>query len=225
MVFTRALSRDGSPHGDASLPDVLKRLFPQESQTPVYFRPRTYVFHQGTDVEAVYLPVQGSLVLERIDEDGRMAMFGMQKAGSLLAWQDLMDGNVHRNSCQTLTACDLVVIPAGKFETTLHENEALLICLMQQAAAQANSYEEHIFRLSTLDVPDRLYWTLLTLAGAPEGEEDEIEVSTPLMKRDLAAMVGTSPESISRSLRRLEKMKVAEFTARNTFKITPPRRA
>lgn len=225
MVFTRALSRDGSPIGDAFLPDVLKRLFPLESQTPAYFRPRTYIFHQGTDVEAVYLPVQGSLVLERIDEDGRIAMFGMQKVGSLLAWQDLMGGNVHRNSCQTLTACDLVAIPAGKFESMLHENGALLICLMQQAAAQANSYEEHIFRLSTLDVPDRLYWTLLTLAGAPSGEGKEIEVSTPLMKRDLAAMVGTSPESISRSLRRLEKMKVAEFTARNTFKITLPRRA
>lgn len=223
MVFTRSLTRDGPPREETKLTDIVRDLFPQESSAPLHFQPRTYAFHQGSDVEAVHLLTRGSLVLERIDEDGRMAMFGLQKVGTLLAWQDLLDGAVHRNSCQTLTTCDLVVVTRDKFETALRENEGLLLALMKQAASQANSYEEHIFRLSTLDVPERLYWTLFSLAGEPE-DEGSIEVSTPLMKRDLAALVGTSPETISRSLRRLEKMKVAEFTKKNTFRIMPPKR-
>lgn len=223
MAFTRSMTRGGVSSEETTLTGIVRELFPQESAAPQHFQPRTYVFHQGTDVEAVFLSTRGSLVLERIDEDGRMAMFGMQKAGALLAWQDLLDGAVHRNSGQTLTACDLVVVTRDKFETALRENEGLLLALMRQAASQANSYEEHIFRLSTLDVPERLYWTLFSLAGSPEDSES-VEVNTPLMKRDLAALVGTSPETISRSLRRLEKMKVAEFTKKNTFRIMPPKR-
>ncbi len=218
------MTRSAGSGKETTLTDIVHGLFPQESSAPLHFQPRTYVFHQGTDVEAVFLLTRGSLVLERIDEDGRMAMFGLQKAGgTLLAWQDLLDGAVHRNSGQTLTACDLVVVTRDKFETALRENEGLLLALMRQAASQANSYEEHIFRLSTLDVPERLYWTLFSLAGSPEDNES-VEVNTPLMKRDLAALVGTSPETISRSLRRLEKMKVAEFTKKNTFRIMPPKR-
>lgn len=219
MNGLRSLRGDVTETAGTGLTDVVRRLFPQESAAPAHFQARTYVFHQGTPVDAVHLVVRGSLVLERIDEDGRMAMFGVQTVGTLLSWQDLVDGRMHKNSCQTLTACELVVVPCEKFEAALHRHEDLLVSLMQQAAAQTSSYEDQIFRLSTLDVPERLYWTLFTLAGSPEVCDEEVEVSTPLMKRDLAALVGTSPETISRSLKRLKKMKMASFTNKNTFKI------
>lgn len=225
MVETRTLKTEEPVHGSETLVDVVRRLFPHESGVTTHFRPRSYVFHQGTPVECVHLAMRGTLVLERIDEDGRMAMFGTHQVGSLLGWQDLLGGHVHRSSCQSVGHSELISIPAERFETVLRESEDLLLKLMQQAAEQAYTYEEHIFRLSTLDVPERLYRTLLTLAGSAESEEEVIEVETPLMKRDIAALVGTSPETLSRGLRRLAKMKVAEFTERNTFRLFPNRKA
>lgn len=221
MVEARALNSGvGASRGDA-LVDVVRRLFPQESAATIHYRPRSYVFHQGTPVDVVHLVTRGTLVLERIDEDGRMVMFGTQSIGALLGWQDLLDGHVHRSSCQSICSSEMIAIPTERFETILRESEELLLKLMQQAAAQANFYEEHIFRLSTLGVPERLYRTLWTIAGSPELEDEVIEVETPLMKRDIAALVGTSPESLSRGLRQLSKMKVAEFTDRNTFRLLP----
>ncbi len=223
MVETRSLKTNGRCGEAESLVDVVRRLFPQESAVTTGFRPRSYVFHQGAPVGTVYLAVRGTLVLERIDEDGRMAMFGTHEVGSLLGWQDLLGGRVHRSSCQSIGHSELVAVAADRFEAVLHGSEELLLKLMQQAAAQTTSYEEHIFRLSTQDVPERLYRTLLSLAGSPESEETVIEVETQLMKRDIAALVGTSPETLSRGLRRLEKMRVAEFTEHRTFKIFPTR--
>ena len=224
MVETRSLNARAPVHGSETLVDVVRRLFPQESAVTSHFRPRSYVFHQGTAVECVHLAVRGTLVLERIDEDGRMAMFGTHQVGALLGWQDLLGGYVHRSSCQSVGHGETIAIPAERFEAVLRESEELLMKLMQQAAEQAYSYEEHIFRLSTLDVPERLYRTLLTLAGSAEVEDEVIEVETPLMKRDIAALVGTSPETLSRGLRRLAKLKVAEFTERNTFRLFPNRK-
>ena len=224
MFVTRSSTEGADHHGESSILEIVRRLFPRESASAIHVCARDFVFHQGNRVEAVHLLTRGSLVLERVDEAGRMVMFGMQKAGTLLGWQDLVDGAVHRNSCQTITSCDLIVVPREPFSRALRENESLLMSLMQQAAAQANSYEEHIFRLSTLDVPERLYWMLCTLADTSDADERSVEVSTPLMKRDIAALVGATPESVSRGLRRLQKMKVAEFTRRNTFTVVPPKK-
>jgi CRP/FNR family transcriptional regulator len=225
MIYAQDTVKGVGATGEASLTEIVRGLFPMESAAPVDFRPRTYVFHQGAQIAVIFLAARGSLVQERVDEDGHMAMFGVHRVGTLVGWQDLLDGGRHRNSCRTLTACNLIVLPRQKFERAMRQNEGLLLALMQQAATQANSYEEQIFRLSTLDVSERLYWALFALAGDCDAESDEIEVSTSLMKRDLAALVGTSPESISRGLRRLEKLKVAECTDRNTYRIVRPKRA
>lgn len=226
MIGLRMPHRLSEEDAPSSLVSIICRLFPQESNNPTPLRSRSYVFHQGEPVQAVYLVRRGSLALERIDSEGRMVMFGIQKVGTLLSWQDHLDGQLHKNSCQTLTASQLVTIPCDRFEHALRQNDDLLVALMQQAAQQTSTYEEQIFRLSTLDVPDRLYWTLLSLADASESESEaeEIEVSTPLMKRDLAALVGTSPESISRSLNVLKRQKKAAWTERNTYRITVNRR-
>ena len=189
MVETRSLNQKPDVGDDDSLVATIRRLFPQESAATVHHRPRSYVFHQGTSVDFVHLAVRGTLVLERVDEDGRMAMFGTHRVGSLLGWQDLLDGRVHRSGCQSIGPSETVAIATDRFEAALRESETLLLKLMQQAAIQSNSYEDHIFRLSTLGVPERLYRTLLNLAGTPEVDDQVIEVETPLMKRDIAALV------------------------------------
>jgi CRP/FNR family transcriptional regulator len=204
--------------------DVFRDLFPHECAAPIRYRRRSYVYHQGTAVAGIYCLIRGMVALERVDEDGRMAMFGITRPGALLAWNDLVDAGTHRNSAQALTGCELVVVRGDRFRTALRDDERLLTLLMQQTAAQASAYEEHILRLSTLDVQDRLYSTLCALAGSSVDDAGAVEVSTPLLKRDLAAMVGTSPETISRSLKRLEELEVAEFTDRSTFRLHPVKR-
>ncbi|HMT13300.1 MAG TPA: Crp/Fnr family transcriptional regulator [Aestuariivirga sp.] len=223
MVETRPVSGNGQPPPDETLADIIRTLFPRESLTTTPFRARSYVFHQGSPVGHVYLITRGMMVLERIDESGRMAMFGTHGPGSLLGWQDLMNGRIHRSSGEAIAHCDVVMIAAEAFEAVLRESEVLLIKLMQQAAVQASSYEEHIFRLSTLDVPDRLYHTLLHLAGDAKPDGATLEVDTPFMKRDIAALAGTTPETLSRGLRRLSKLRMAEFTEKNRFRIVVPK--
>lgn len=223
MVETRSLKTAAPAGGSETLLEVVHRLFPQECAATTRFRARSYVFHQGTPVTAVHLALNGTLVLERIDECGRVAMFGTHQVGGLLDWQDLLGGRIHRSSCQSVGPSELITIPAERFQTALHENEELLLELMRLAAEQATTYEDHIFHLSTLDVPQRLYHTLLTLAESSDADDAMIEVKTPLMKRDIAALIGTTPETLSRGLRRLSKLKVVEFTKNKTFRIFPGR--
>lgn len=212
--------------GDQSLAQLIRELFPHETAKPVTFRKRAYIFHQGDAVSAVWCVLSGLVALERIDEDGRMAIFGIMKAGTVLAWHDLVEGGCYRNSAETLAPCEVVAIPRAAFLATLRSDERLVAALMRQAAAQVGAYEEHILRLSTLEVPERLYSTLCAMAGTPDDGEETVEFAVPVLRRDLAAMIGTSPEGVSRGIRRLEELDVAEFSGRSFVRLrVPPRRS
>lgn len=212
-------ARDGRP-GETEgadgghLVDLLQEIFPAECAKPFKACRRSYIFHQGDPATAVYCLVTGTVALERLDEDGRMAILGIMQAGTVLAWQDLLEGGSHRNSSEVLAPCSLLRIPAATFQRGLREDPRLGAALMRQALAQVYAYEQHIMRLSTLEVPQRLYSTLCAMAGPAPAEDGTVEFSVPLLKRDLAAMIGTSPEGVSRGIRRLEEAEMAEFSGR-----------
>jgi CRP-like cAMP-binding protein len=204
--------------GDArggQLVGLLEEMFPAEFSKPSRFRKRSFIYNQGDPASAVYCLISGTVALERLDEDGRMAIFGIMQAGTVLAWHDLVDGGFHRNSAEVLAPCTVLAIHAKAFLQALQKDDRLAAALMRQALAQVDAYEEHILRLSTLEVPQRLYSTLCALAGPGPVEDGKIEFSVPLLKRDLAAMIGTSPEGVSRGIRRLEEADMAEFTGRS----------
>ncbi|MDA8229944.1 MAG: Crp/Fnr family transcriptional regulator [Magnetospirillum sp.] len=198
---------------------MIREIFPREAAKPVSCRKRHFIFHQGDRVGAVWCVMSGLVALERVDEDGRMAIFGIMKTGAVLAWQDLIGGGMHRNSAETLSPCEVVSIPSPVFRSALGNEERLVTALMQQAAAQVGAYEEHILRLSTLEVSERLYSTLCALADKSEAEGDTVEFAVPVRRRDLAAMIGTSPEGVSRGIRRLEELEVAEFSSRSVVRL------
>jgi CRP/FNR family transcriptional regulator len=226
-ALTRRQPESKPGPAEESLAALIHELFPRESGKPVTYRKRAFIFHQGDAVDAVWCVLSGMVALERIDEDGRMAIFGIMKAGTVLAWQDLVEGGSYRNSAETLSPCEVVSVPCAAFLAALRGDGRLVGALMRQAAAQVGAYEEHILRLSTLEVPQRLYSTLCAMAGPPEAEgaDGMVEFSVPVLRRDLAAMIGTSPEGVSRGIRRLEEMDVAEFSGRSTVRLrVPPRR-
>lgn len=198
----------------------IKALFPGEAAHPTQYRKRRFVFHQADPVEAVYYLDSGMVALERVDDDGNLTIFRVLGPGSLFAWSDLLGGGQHRNSAQTLVPSAVAAIPRKAFLATMRREPALAALLFHQAAMQLGEYEEHILRLCTLEVPDRLYSTLRSFADAGAAEEDGVlEVSVPLLKRDLAAYIGTSPEGISRGIRRLEEKAVAEFQGKHRVRL------
>jgi len=191
---------------------IIYTVFPQLSSACCEYRKRHSVFLQGDAVGTVHYLASGMVGLERLDEDGRMSIVRVLKPGTLFGWSDLLGGGIHRNSAVALQTSRIAAITADRFVTALQTEDRLAAALFRQAAAQVDEAEDHILRLSTLGVPDRLYSALCSLAGpaapAPDGT---VEFRVPLMKRELAALIGTSPEGVSRGIRRLEELDVARF--------------
>lgn len=201
------------------LRNLIEALFPREAARPLVHDKRTFIYHQGDRVRAVHYVMTGLVGTERIDEDGRMTLFSILKDGSMLGWHDLVGGSVYRGGAEALMPCETISIPGDTFLSALHCEPRLLTLLMRQTVAQVGAYEDQILRLSTQEVPERLYAALMELAKGSPSDDGTVEFSVPLLKRDLAAMIGTSPEGISRGIRRLEELSIAEFSGRNIVRL------
>ncbi|MGE5548533.1 MAG: Crp/Fnr family transcriptional regulator [Solirubrobacterales bacterium] len=213
------LSSPSDAEPGSPLLDLLLGIFPRAAIKPAAVRKRSFLYRQGDPIAAIHCVIEGSVAVERLDEEGRLSMFGIMGPGAILGWQDLMANGVHRNAAEALSPCEVVAIPCGTFSAAMHRDVRLVEMLMRQGAEQLSAYEDHMVRLSTLELSKRIYMTLCSFVDDAVPRQGTVDITVPLLKKDLAALLGTSPESLSRSLRRLEDMQIAEFRGRNVVRL------
>ena len=98
----------------------------------------------------------------------------------------------------------------------LNHNPALGLRYLKRVSSSLGDAEEQILHNATLSVRARFAHLLVVLHekygdGAQDGKR---EFKLPLSRHDLASMVGTTPESLSRTIRKLESDGVAIFSGR-----------
>jgi CRP/FNR family transcriptional regulator len=163
------------------------------------------LFHQGDRVTGAFSLGTGMVALERVDEDGSMVILKILHPGSFFPCANLLDDGVHESSARALTDVTGCFVPAERLKHALLEDPNFSMALLKLSSAEIRENEDAIFRLCSSDLPDRVLSTLESLA-AESGRRDangDLSMTLPMSWRDLAAMVGTGPEVISRLLRRL----------------------
>ncbi len=98
----------------------------------------------------------------------------------------------------------LLVVPRETLRRALSANAELAMGMLAGLSAKLREFNLLIERLSLMEVPARLAGTLLQLAqktGSPS-------FRLPQSKRELAAQIGTVPETLSRTLAKMKKQGV-----------------
>lgn len=197
--------------------EVISSLMRSGAARTVDLRKRRYLFHQGDECRGIYYLTSGLMSLQRVNDDGAFTILGLVRPGRLFSWSDVLGRGLHRNAAQALSNATAVMVPRDVFMETIRRDPQAFDLTLEQASRELQEYEDTIFRLCTSDVPERLHWLLRRLAGAERRGNSVVEFTMPVLKRELAAMIGTSPEGISRGIRRLEEMNIARFQGRNIW--------
>jgi CRP-like cAMP-binding protein len=163
------------------------------------------LFHQGDWVDGAYSLASGMVALERVDEHGELVIIKILHPGAFFPCANLLDGGPHESSARALTDLTGCFVPAQRLNAALRADPNIGLALLKLSSAEIRENEDAIFRLCSSDLPDRVMSTLTSLAEEVGGRDTngDLSVTLPVSWRDLAAMVGTGPEVISRLLRRL----------------------
>ncbi|CAA7615698.1 cAMP-binding protein [Candidatus Terasakiella magnetica] len=163
------------------------------------------LYHQGDLVAGAYSLASGMVAMERVDQHGDMVILKVLQPGAFFPCAQLPEASQHDGTARALTDVCIHFIPRERLRAAMRSDPSIGLRLLRLCSAEIRENEATIFRLYRTDLPDRVMAALTALAdelGETEANGD-ISITLPFAWRDLAAMVGTGPEVISRLLRRL----------------------
>jgi CRP-like cAMP-binding protein len=176
---------------------------------------RDYLFHEGDKGGSMFLLASGNIQLHKNTEDGREVVIRMIKPGDVFAEVVLFEKERYPVSARAVTQADVLIFPREGIHRLLAE-EGFRNDFIAMLMAKQRYLTERIQELTTKDVEHRFFTFLRSQYG-----EQEI-IKTPLSKKDIAAAIGTTPESLSRLILRLHDDQIIDWQGKEIRILTDP---
>lgn len=181
------------------------------------FRAKEMVFSEGDPCRDVMVVARGTIVIRRHDPAGDLLFVENAQAGRMLECRALLPGARHLASAKTQCASEICSAPADAIRKRLETGGPVVIELLQQAGRELEHVQKSILLRAARPMHARVQLALQMFAEAQgqQREGGEWHVELPVQRRDLAAMVGARPETVSRIIHWMEQEGLARFSGRH----------
>lgn len=178
------------------------------------FDVEAYIFRQGECGATCHIILRGKVRVFVIGEDGRELSVRLLGPGEIIGEMALFEAAPRSASVVTLEPTKTVEISRDALLHAIRRSPGVAVHLLRAMSARLRRTNEDAEWLASLPVVERLYLQLQRLAewsGTPVS--DGVRITPPMTQQELAALVGTSRESVNRALMRLrtqEKVRLEE---------------
>jgi len=163
------------------------------------------LLQQGYPVEDVYLVKAGIIKLIRLDEDGNELIVGLRSAGAVLGAASAILHKPHPVSGITLSRCSLYRFPVRAFLGMVKRGDDLCWHLHRVHSGEVYDQANQMIGLKYRSARQRVENMLWDLAkSSEEAALKSIKLEVPLKQREIAQLIGITPEHLSRVLKQLE---------------------
>ncbi len=163
------------------------------------FKKKQNVYTEGDSPSNVYLIKSGSVRTFMIYEDGRQITTGIFKSGDFFGYDTVLLDEPFSDSAETFEPSDIFVISKEDFNTLIYKDRGISKRFIGLLSGNVKLKQDQLIKLAYNSVRKRVADALVNLAekfGDPLSD-----FVTIISSRDnMAAMVGTSNETISRTL-------------------------
>lgn len=166
------------------------------------FRRGEVVFHQGDPGETLHLACSGRLKVVLPSEGGDEALLKIIGPGEIFGEMALLDGSPRSATVVAIEAVETATLSRADFRALLRRSPEAVDGLLAALARMIRGLNEEVGNLMFLDHPGRLARKLLELADAHGRPADgrAVAIELPLTQDDLAAMIGTSRQTVNKLL-------------------------
>lgn len=162
------------------------------------------LFHAGDTVRAAHLLLRGSVKRSATVGDQTAGVVELIETPQLIAPGELFAGTRHTTTGTAISHCLLLAIDIRRLRLIVRQDQELAWRLIGELARRQCALEGDASGHRTgLTGPQRTLDYLLELAGERGGLAGETTVVLKASKKTIAARIGMTPESFSRSLRAL----------------------
>ena len=175
------------------------------------------IFGQGTRNDGIYCVSGGTVGIRRCDSNGHSVLLELAYPGDTIGYRSFLTDSEHRTSAEALGPVVVCHIAHATATKLLAANPALGLSFLKRSLGALETAHDAMFRQATLSNRHKLIHLLLLLVGRhgrhlANGSQS---IELPVSRRDLASMVGTRHETLSRIIGRLETDGIVQFSGRN----------
>ncbi|MBW6492488.1 MAG: Crp/Fnr family transcriptional regulator [Lentimicrobium sp.] len=172
------------------------------------------IFLEGSFPAGVYILNKGLVKKYKTDHYGKQHIFSICIAGEMLGYSALLCNEPYPDSASAIETSELGFIPKEFFLKAVMNSNALMLNLMSSLSHEFGVMINSINVFAQLSVRERLAITLLILTEKLKIKPSDERVEICLSRKDLASIVGTATETLSRLLKELKKDGIIEVTYR-----------
>ncbi len=166
------------------------------------YRRGEVVFHQGDPGDALHIILSGRVKISSPSESGTEAIFTTLRPGEFFGSLALLDGAPRSASATAVEATETLILPRDRFRQLLNDRSELRDHVFAELARELRRLTFHVEELHFLDIAGRLAARLTRMAEEQGGivGDEEIRLEGPITQGELAAMVGSTRQSVNKLL-------------------------
>ena len=164
------------------------------------------LFGPSQQAESFYVILAGKVKLYKLSVKGDEQILHMYGPGDTFGEAAMWAGIRYPAHAEALADSSLLVVPRSALKNLIDRNTELGLAMLGGMSAKLREFNQLIEQLSFKEIPARLGNVLLDLPARP-GTNTVVLKQT---KRELAAQIGTIPETLSRAFKKLNAMGLIE---------------
>ena len=180
---------------DELVPLVIKRKLKDD----------TVIFHEGDPASAFYLVKQGRVKIYKVAADGREQVLSILGDGQIFGDVPVFDGGPYPATAATMSETEIYQVKRDEFEEFVRRHPEVALKLLRVLGQRLRQAMALVRDLSFKQVPHRLAGLLIKLVrDNGRAVEDGTLIDMALSRQDIAEIVGTSRETVTREIKKME---------------------
>ncbi|HYR02607.1 MAG TPA: Crp/Fnr family transcriptional regulator [Syntrophobacteria bacterium] len=169
------------------------------------------VFSAGDEASGFYVVVSGKVKVFMLSPDGKEQILHIFGAGEAFGEVPMFAGGQFPASAEALEKSRIFFFPRKDFLCLLHRDPSLAVNMLSTLSRMLRQLTRLIENLSLKEVPSRLAAYLVYLS---DRNKTPGEVDLDIAKSQLASLLGTIPETLSRILNKMSTQGLIDVQGR-----------
>ncbi|MCP4682694.1 MAG: Crp/Fnr family transcriptional regulator [Desulfobacterales bacterium] len=177
-----------------------------------YFDKSESIFSEGDDGNGFYVVAEGMVKIFKVSSEGKEQILHIFGPGEPFGEVPVFSGQSFPANSEAIAKSHLLFFPRAAIVDLISANPSLALNMLAVLSMRLRQFTVQIENLSLREVPARLAAYLIYLAEE-QGKEDS--VSLEISKGQLASLLGTIPETLSRIFARMNSQDLIEVKDRH----------
>jgi CRP/FNR family transcriptional regulator len=160
------------------------------------------LYHEGDESEKLYVISRGKVKVTKFSREGREQILRILEENDFTGELSLFSAHVAKSNAEAIETTDVCVIESGRIRELMEKRSGIAMKILTELSRRLEKTETLVETLGLMDVDEKVAKSLLSMA------DDRGVVDLGVTKKDLAAHIQMSPETLSRRLANFEDLGV-----------------